>query len=146
MSELVTDQKIDWKSLPHYDDVQVKQLLAVLPNSMWKAGQARDQAEVKRDSLKHDLRVSLAKSHLLARNDPTLTSNDDRKAWAITQPEVMALETSIIEADGDLAAKRLNYDRLENWFTAVRKIASMMIDLDKASNNTSKYNHNESQR
>jgi hypothetical protein len=25
MSDLVTDQKINWEALPHYDDVQVKE-------------------------------------------------------------------------------------------------------------------------
>lgn len=136
---LVVDEKVDWKALPNYDDAQVRQLLAALPNSIWKAGKAVDNADTDLAKLKQQLKVELAKAHLTARTMDTLKSNDDRKAWAVTRPEIIKLEEDIIAADGKLSGARLNFDRLENWFTAVRKIASMLIDIENRVDYTNKY-------
>lgn len=136
---LETVEEIDWKKLPNYDHEQVRQLLSTLPNNIWKAGRVRDEAEQKLAQLKQALKVELAKAHLVARAKKDLSSNDDRKAWAITRPEVMELEEAIIMADGELAAAKLNYERLDNWFTATRKVASMLMDIEKQVENTTKY-------
>lgn len=138
-SQLVEKPEVDFTKLPLYDDVQVRKLLAVLPDSIYKAGRLRDQAKVEYDKLKQQLKVETAKMHLVARANKDLTSNDDRKAWVSTRPSIIALENKIIEADGKVTAAELSYERYDNWFTSVRKVATMLTEIEKMIDYTNKY-------
>lgn len=130
-SDLGLLEKIDWDQLPQFDNIQIRKLLAVLPDSIYKAGVLRDQAEEKLSRLKHDLKVERAKQRLVARAKKDLTSNDDREAWVLTRDSVVKLENEIIVADGEYTAAGLKKERYENWFTSVRKIASMSVEEDR---------------
>lgn len=121
----------------------VSKLLGSLPNSMYVAEQAVMEAERKLAKIKFELKQKTAQAHLKARNNPDLTSADDRKAWATTQIEVIEAELAVIEADAELSQAKLMFNRLERFFIAARKLASLLVDADQRIDDVTKYNQPE---
>ncbi len=134
---------------PSLDDLKkvygmedVMKLLGSLPNSMYHAELKLMQAEKDLALAKFELKQKTAQAHLRARNDSSLSSADDRKAYAVIDPKVTEAEFTVIEADVELTKTKLIFNRLERLFVAARKLASMIIEADDHSDNIRKYETN----
>lgn len=137
--------QMDLKSAPaipqelvanQYDRHQIQGLLDALPNNIYNAGVKVRQAEDHLDKLTEELKVCKAKHQLEASAKATpqtenLTAAEDRKAYVITQKDVQSLEGRIITAKGDMVIARLQEERLQNFFTSIRKHANLLISEDE---------------
>jgi len=146
-------RKMDLKAAPElpqellarqYDRFQIQALLDALPNNIYNAGIQKQQITDKLERLKQALSVEKAKYQLEAsagasEETQRLGAVDDRKAWVTSRPSVMKLENDIIKAKGDLAVASLQVERLQNFFTSIRKHANLIISQDELDRATDRW-------
>lgn len=75
------------------------------------------------DEAKLNLKVEQAKA-LIAHSKDSLTAPEKQ---AIAIKETAGAEIAVIKADGLVRAKKLEVDRLKDYFTSIRKAAAILI-------------------
>lgn len=139
MSELKPPKSLDPSKFKFYDEKEIKRWLSALPWNIAESDKHRAKCQENLDVAKHDLKVLKAGKHLEARNNSDYTSNDDRKAYVDQDSEVVAKEVEIIRLDGEQTVATIEFERLNNMFTAIRKLASMYVSSEENQRNAAKY-------
>lgn len=109
---------------------QIRRGLSSLPDDIANKRLKVQEVESQLSEAKHNLKVVKAEEHLKARNDPKLTSNDDRKAYVDTNERVNEIEMKIITLDGKRAIAKIMEDRMIDWFNSLRKQSNLIIAIE----------------
>lgn len=112
----------------------IQGLLDQCPKWIYQAGLIINSCDKALSKLKQELKVDMAKYQLEAsakKDVKGFSSDSDRKAYVDTQESVKQLNDRIILAQGDLTMAKLQKEKFENYFTAVRKHASLLISEDE---------------
>lgn len=117
-----------------FDRPTLQGLLDQCPKWIYEAGHVQTKCDKALNELEDELKVAMAKHQLTAssnKDNSGLSNAEDRKAYVTTQKDVMDLSNQIILAKADLANSKLQKEKYENYFTAVRKHASLLISEDE---------------
>jgi len=115
-----------------YTQQQVEVLITKIPIAIFNQGTALTQAMVDYKEAKRNLKKIYNMKLIEANYDEDLKSAGERKAWAENHKETQEAEEDLIIAEGNYKAAELHYKAYENLFTAVKKMATLIEDQNKA--------------
>lgn len=122
------EQDIDVGNEMAYSDEELKRLLKRLPVVMFQASQKVvlkfiDFKEAKR-RVKKELAIAMMKANA---QKETLSSADDRKAWAQDQKNVEKAEVELIQAEAEYRMAEFHFNAYDNLYMAVKKMVEMRM-------------------
>jgi len=122
------EQDIDVGNEMAYSDEELKRLLKRLPVVMFQASQKTvlkfiDFKEAKR-RVKKELAIAMMQANA---NKETLTSADDRKAYAQNAKNVEVAEVAVIQAEAEYRMAEFHFSAYDNLYMAVKKMVEMRM-------------------
>ena len=119
--------------LPKLSEEQVEKLLTTLPykmeeieNKLAKLEVIYDEAQARAKRL--EAQYKLKSIELKQRKE--LLSEGDRSSWVLCQEEVQSAQDDVIKAKAVLKETQVIFNRYERNFVAVRKIASLINEVN----------------
>lgn len=115
-----------------YTEEEIRLLIKKIPIAIFNQGNVLTEAMINYKEAKRVFKKTYNMKLIEANYDEDLKSAGERKAWAENHPETESAEQDVIIAEGKYKAAELHYKAYENLFTAVKKIASLIEDQNKA--------------
>lgn len=115
-----------------YTEQEVRLLIKQIPIAIFNQGNKLVETMTEFKDAKRNLKRVYSQKLLEANYDEELKSAGERKAWAENHKEYQEAEENLIILEGNYKAAELHYKAYENLFTAVKKIASLIEDQNKA--------------
>lgn len=124
------EQDIDVGNEMAYRDEELKRLLKKLPVIMFQASQTVVLKFIDFKDAKRKVKKEMAIAMMQANSDEnkqTLTSAEDRKAYAQDQNNVEQAEVELIQAEAEYRMAEFHFNAYDNLYMAVKKMADMRM-------------------
>ena len=115
-----------------YTQQEVEILIKKIPIAIFNQGNELTTAMLTYKEAKRNLKKVYNQKLIEANFDSDFKSANERKAFAENSKEYDEAEQDLIIAEGNWRAAELHYKAYENLFTAVKKIAGLIEDQNKA--------------
>ena len=115
-----------------YTEEEIRLLIKKIPIAIFNQGTKLVENMMTFKEAKRKLKIVYNQKLIEANYDEDLKSAGERKAYAENTKEYSEAEENLIITEGNYKAAELHYKAYENLFTAVKKIASLIEDQNKA--------------
>jgi hypothetical protein len=126
---LIMEIKASTRATQGLSEAQIRQRLTEIPDQKVQASEIVYRTKAELQDAEFDLKRVMAKYQVLAstqKEDLNLSSADDRKAFVLGQPDVVAAEKRLVLARLDHTAAEVVWVYFDDSFTAIRKQATLI--------------------